>query len=81
MSRDAGIFSRSGSAIVEQNRRMSPMAAKKTIFEAVNTDSLARIDAHFRRRRTIVKLVLDKKACGNARRLQGAASSESASSA
>jgi hypothetical protein len=37
---------------------MSAMAAKKRILEAVNADSLERIDAHFQRKRTIVKLVL-----------------------
>ena len=34
------------------------MAAKKRILEAVNADSLERINAYFQRKRTIVKLVL-----------------------
>jgi hypothetical protein len=55
--RDAGIRSRSGSASVEQKRRMSAMAAKKRILEAVNADALERIDAYSRTRRTIVKLI------------------------
>ena len=53
--RDAGIRSRSGSASVEQKRRMSAMAAKKRILEAVSADALERIDAYSRTRRAIVK--------------------------
>jgi len=52
---NAGIRSRSGSASVEQKRRMSAMAAKKRILEAVSADSLEREDAHFQGGRTIVK--------------------------
>jgi hypothetical protein len=48
MSRGAGIRSRSGSASVEQKRRMSAMAAKKRTLEAVDADSLERIYAYFR---------------------------------
>jgi hypothetical protein len=55
MSRGAGIRSRSGSASVEQKRRMSAMAAKKRTLEAVSADALERIDAYSRTRRTIVK--------------------------
>ena len=44
--RGAGIRSRSGLASAEQKRRMSAMAAKKRILEAVNADSLERIDAY-----------------------------------
>jgi hypothetical protein len=51
----AGIRSRSGSASVEQKRRMSAIAAKKRIPEAVSADALERIDAYSRTRRTIVK--------------------------
>ena len=45
--RDAGIRSRSGSASVEQRRRISAIAAKKRIPEAVNADSLERKNVHF----------------------------------
>jgi hypothetical protein len=42
--------SSSGSASVEQKRRMSAMAAKKRVLEALNADSLERVDAHFSER-------------------------------
>ena len=68
--RGAGIRSRSGLASAEQQRRMSAMAAKKRILEAVNAESLERVGAHFQSGRTIVKLVLHKNVtCADAKRL------------